>query len=46
LQQDVSLPETSNQKAQQSRQLQHTQDSELSAVVLLFSLNAYFKQDA
>lgn len=33
-------------KAQQSRQLQHTEDSELSAVDLLFSLNAYLNPDA
>ncbi len=40
------MHETSNYKAEQSRQLQHTEDSELSAVDLLFSLNAYLKQDA
>ena len=35
-----------NQKAQQGRQLQHIEDSELSAVDLLLPLNAYLKPDA
>ncbi len=40
------MPEISKQKAQQGRQLKPTEDSELSAVDLLFPHNAYLKPDA